>query len=278
LNTVGIKEKQLSKLYKPATITGKVNKEFNQLEGLKAGIPVTAGSLDHHIAALGAGAGTIADVSESTGTVLACLSLTDKFKPEPEIITGKGISDTFWKLAFDNNGAGNLDWYVKNYASGFSFEDLTKQAAKIPAGSEGLVALPCSSEYEGLEGFVNKKSFHTEAHYFRALLESSAYTLKQLIEKLYPENTPDKVVATGGGSKNDLWLQIKADMLKAEFIVTNCVEPACRGAAMFAAKGCGWYENIQKVSENWIKVNKTFRPDHKVQEEYNHWFKELDKT
>jgi xylulokinase len=160
---------------------------------------------------------------------------------------------------------------MKNYASEYSFEQLTTQAEKISAGCDGLSAFASAGSYKGLNGFVNAESFHSKAHYFRALMESSAYTLKQLIEKLSPQDKPATIAATGGGSKNPLWLQIKADMTGSEFLITNCSEPACKGSAMLAAESCRWYESLDDVSKNWIKIIKKFKPNQQTQKLYERW-------
>lgn len=262
LAALGLKQEMLPNLIKPAATAGAVVPDNVLLRGVKPGTTTVAGSLDHHMAAIGAGAGTIADISESTGTVLACLSITGKFEPARGVVAGKGVSDTFWKLAFDNNGAANLEWYMKNHAAGFSFEELTGQAAEIPMGCEGLSAKQCASTYKGLSGFTGATSAHTHAHYFRALMESTALTLKELIEQINPGITSRKIAATGGGSKNNLWLQIKADITGMEIVTIDCEEPACRGAAMTAAVGCGWFESLQSVSRSWIRTQRTFTPVH----------------
>ena len=91
-------------------------------------------------------------------------------------------------------------------------------------------------------------------------MESVALSLKNLLENLAPDELPDRVVATGGGAKSDLWLQIKADMLNVEFVRTNCIEPATRGAAKTAAVTANWFPSLQQTSEAWTKVVKTFEP------------------
>jgi len=70
IKTAGIEEIQLSQLCEPGFLAGKITNHGAELIGLNAGIPFAVGSLDHHAAAVGAGVGKIAQLSESTGTVL----------------------------------------------------------------------------------------------------------------------------------------------------------------------------------------------------------------
>jgi len=85
-------------------------------------------------------------------------------------------------------------------------------------------------------------------------------SLKTLLDNLSPDGRPNRIVATGGGAKSDLWLQIKADMLNVEFVRTNCLEPATRGAAKTAAVAANWFPSLQQTSEAWTKIIKVFEP------------------
>ena len=120
--------------------------------------------------------------------------------------------------------------------------------------------MPSADTYAGLAGFKNASSKHTCGHYVRAILESNAATLKELMQQLCGNNIPPRIVATGGGgAKSDLWLQIKANMLGAEMVATNCEEPACHGAAMLAANTVGWH-SASLSPPTWISINRTYQP------------------
>jgi xylulokinase len=55
----------------------------------------------------------------------------------------------------------------------------------------------------------------------------------------------DRVIASGGGAKSKLWLQIQADIYNKEIIVAQVDEQACLGAAIMAAVGTGIYPDIK---------------------------------
>ena len=244
----------------PGTTAGAIRPEGAKLLGLNNAVPLAVGSLDHHMAAIGAGAPSIAPISESTGTVVACLNFIKEFIPKPDCRMGSGIDGKmFYQLASSGNGGSVLEWYQKNFAPDMSIVELLLRAQAVSAGADGLIASPSADTYAGLTGFKNASAKHTHGHYVRAILESNAATLKQLIEQLCGDTMPPHIVATGGGAKSDLWLQIKADLLQTEMIATNCEEPACRGGAMFAANAINWY-SASLLSHPWISVNRTYRP------------------
>ncbi len=245
----------------PGTILNGINKTKQQFLGLNPDVPFVIGSLDHHVAAIGAGVGTIADISESTGTVLACVNFTKKYDPQKNICIGPGLENGhFYQLTFDANGAAGLQWYQETYAPDLSIEQLVQMAEKVKPGCEGLMAHSREDTYKSLSDFKHIKDSHGHGHFVRAIMESTARSLVELIHKLSKEKKPQRIVATGGGAKSDLWLQIKVDLTNTEFITTACDEPACSGAAMLTAAAAGWFEPAWNIPRNWATINKSFQP------------------
>ena len=272
LQILELDKKQLSKPVRPGIIAGTITKEGTRRVGLPLGVPFIAGGLDHHIAALGAGLGQLADMSESTGTVLACVNCRDEYFPQKDICIAPGLSDNhYFQMAFDENGANPLEWYRKQYAPGLSIPDLLDMATNIKIGSEGLVASPCTGSYKNPDGFINVKQLHQHGHFVRAILESTALSLAGIVDKLVGKNMPDRIVSTGGGARSTLWCQIKADLLGIEFFVTECSEPACLGAALFAAVAVGRFNNIREAASEWIKNKEIVVPNPDNREFYSEW-------
>ena len=235
LHVLDIPSRMLSTPLRPGTIAGPVTENGTRHLGLRAGIPFVVGSLDHHAAALGAGLGQIANISESTGTVLACVTVTDNYLPRKTICTGVGCKENeFFQLAFSPDGASVLDWYQNHYAPQYSISKLIQLAGEIPPGCDGLIALSSPNQYDDLRGFLHAKTSHTHGHFVRAIMEMTAQSLKELIEKLCPGECPSEIVSTGGGAQSDLWLHIKKNIIGPDFIRIPCREPACKGAALLA--------------------------------------------
>ncbi len=232
LETVGIKKSMLSKPHPTGTPAGKVTDGGTEKSGLKAGTTLFLGSLDHYAVAIGAGI-TTTRISESCGTVLACVGYAEGYHPTEDVITAPGLApDRYFQLAFDGNGATAVEWYQKNYAPEMTIAQLEAAASKVPAGCDGLTALPQSDKYPGLSGFKNIKPEHTPGHFLRAIFESTAKTLVALVDKLDPEKKVTELIPSGGGARNPLWLEIKADMLGRKYIPQPTGELATKGAAL----------------------------------------------
>ena len=69
------------------------------------------------------------------------------------------------------------------------------------------------------------------------------------------------VVATGGGARSPLWLQITADILGLPVVTPAVPERACLGAAAFAAVAAGIYAGISEATAVMVRPQRVFEPD-----------------
>jgi len=70
----------------------------------------------------------------------------------------------------------------------------------------------------------------------------------------------NKLISLGGGSKSNVWNQIKADVIGKNIIVTCQDEPALLGAAIMAAVKLGLYKDINDAVNSLIKTKKVYCP------------------
>ena len=234
----GLSLAHLATPLRPGTPIGGCTAAGGSLLGLPAGVRVSAGTLDHHAASLGAGLGACAPVSESTGTVLACVGASSDYRPRANVCFLPGAEpNAYALLVFDGNGAGVLEWYRRTYAPECSFQELDRLAAAVPPDCDGLTARPLAHLQPGLSGFDHRKPSHGQGHYARAIMTATTDTLGLLLDRLCPDGRPGRVVATGGGAHSPFWLQLKRERLGIDIVAAACREPACRGAALLAARG-----------------------------------------
>lgn len=260
LRGLGVMPEWMSRLLRPGTPAGALCPAGAAQIGLSPAARLVVGGLDHYIAALGAGLGALAECSESTGTVLACIALNHRFGPRHHCCIGPSREPgRFYELVFNDCGAASLDWYRDRFAPGVPIAELIGLAAKIPPGCEGLRARPvlagCTSREAAFEGIHDR---HTAAHFVRAILEANARALAGLIGELGSGRRPPRILATGGGARSDLWLQLKADLLGIEIVQVGCEEPACQGAAWLAARGSG--SQGHAYAQPWCRVKHRFTP------------------
>jgi len=268
-----IENEYLSSTASTGTLVGSITEKGAQYLGLSTETLFFLGGLDHHIVAIGAGLENFNYISESTGTVLACVNYQRGYRPRKGVNIAPGLKDDFFfQMAFDENGAVALEWYQKNYILEFSIVELLKIAEDIEPGSEGLVARPNANRFNGLNGFKYIKDFHLPPHFVRAILESTSLSLLKLTKDLDKSGSAKAIIPSGGGAQSCLWIQIKADILNKTFIIPLCSELACQGAAMLGAIGTSNLNGVEEVIENWTQYNQTISPDPNNVEKYRNWF------
>ncbi len=268
LEAAGLTSIELSSAYPPGTLAGKTWRGAEERLGLRDGIPVAVGTLDHHAGALGGGACSSDVPSMSIGTVVACLRYLDDFAPMPGCAMGPGThSSPFYLLAFEENGTAALDRYHHSQCPDLLFEQMLSLASEVPAGSDGLRAHPAGGACQ----FENLSASHQNGHFVRALMESTAASLADLIRRIYPGDPPETIVASGGGSRSDFWLQLLADVCAVDFAVPSGEETACLGAAMLAAVTAGWCRDLSEATAAWSLHRRVISPNPESAAFYRDW-------
>jgi sugar (pentulose or hexulose) kinase len=275
LQAVALSRAHMSRPLAPGTVAGNLSEGGAKRAGLAPQILLAVGSLDHHVAAMGAGIRDLRHVCISIGTVVACLCYRDAYHPLAHCCMGRGThGHEYYQIAFDGNGAGALDWYAREHAAHTSVEDMTSMARNVPPGSEGLFALPSPQRYRLLEGFLDASERHTNGHHARAMMESTAASARSLLGLLCTDAQLEGLIATGGGARNELWLQILADVTGLVVSAPDGEEPACLGAAMMAAVAAGWFDDLFGATSEWCRVAREYPPDPCSHVHYLDWYQE----
>jgi xylulokinase len=101
----------------------------------------------------------------------------------------------------------------------------------------------------------------TRAHITRAILEGTAFGLKDIVEAIRDMGIKfSKVRVTGGGSRSKLWNQIKADVLDLPVETLFTPETTSFGAALLGAVCCGMYPTLKDAVNDVVKVKETVSP------------------
>ncbi|MBA1394250.1 xylulokinase, partial [Lactobacillus sp. XV13L] len=110
--------------------------------------------------------------------------------------------------------------------------------------------------------FIGLDRSQTRTDFVRAVLEGIVFSLKDLMQIYVESNSPfTQVIATGGGAKSPLWLQIQADIFNKPVIRLANEQTASLGAAMTAAVGLGWYSDFQDCRKTFVKIKDTYLPN-----------------
>jgi xylulokinase len=99
---------------------------------------------------------------------------------------------------------------------------------------------------------------HTRDHMTRAILEGSAFALRDILEAMKAAGLDvRRLTIVGGGAKGPLWRQIKADVTGLPVRVPESVETTATGAAILAAVGAGLHASIAEAVDAFV----SYRPE-----------------
>jgi xylulokinase len=127
--------------------------------------------------------------------------------------------------------------------------------------------------------FVGLRNTATKGDMLRAVIEGLNYQFLQILRALESGFglTTDKLVAVGGGTKNVLAMQNKADMAGTPMEAPALEEATPLGAAILAGIGVGLYKDEQDAVARVYKPGRVFEPNAEQTAEYAERFKAFER-
>jgi L-ribulokinase len=154
---------------------------------------------------------------------------------------------------------------------GISVHDLlTEQAAAQPVGAHGLVAIDWLGGNRSvlvdhrLSGAIVGLTLATQpADIYRALIESTAFGTRVIIEAFGSAGVPvTELIAAGGLIRNQLIMQIYADVTRQPLSVIGSDQGPALGSAIHAAVAAGAYPDVPSAAKAMGKLHRAvYRPD-----------------
>jgi xylulokinase len=231
--------------------------------GLPAGLPVVAGAGDNAAAAVGLGLSsrTPGVGSVSLGTSGVIFLPLDAATPDPEgrVHLFCHADGGYHLLGVTLAAAGSFQWYRDTLAPDLNFDALTALAAASAPGANGATFRPYLAGERtphmdpDLRGaFTGLSLATTRGDTVRALLEGVAFSLRDALDVMTPLVGAERLLATGGGSRSRLWLQIVADALQLPLAQPSQNQGAAYGAALLAQQGVGMVEEAAAAAASDI--------------------------
>lgn len=276
LETFDIDKSKMARIVSPFDVIGKVTGEFAAISGLTEGIPVVAGCGDTAASTFGSGMFERGLILDCAGTASVLCSVVDTYVPDTgnETLTmmRSPVDGLFLPLAYINGGGMCIRWFRDTLCGKptAGYKEIEREAAAIEPGSEGLIFIPHFSgrvlpSNTNLKGAWLGLDFkHTRGHMYRAVMESVAYEYRyylSVLRSLYPDDSFNKMLTIGGGSKSPLFNQIKADVLGVGVTTFETGETALLGSAVIAAYGTGMLSDYRKPIQKVMKKGEEFAAD-----------------
>jgi xylulokinase len=272
----------LPRLLWPSQIAGHITEDAAQLTGLPAGIAVATGTIDAWAEALSVGVSNPGDMMLMYGTTMFMVEVQQEALAHPSLWSTAGVFEGTHTLAAGMATSGALTGWLRRIAGDIPYETLLTEAEQVEPGSEGLVVLPYfAGERTPLfdpqaRGIICGLTLrHGRGHIYRALLEATAYGVRHILEVMREAGGEIKrLVAVGGGTRGNLWLQIVSDITGLpQQIPTNTIG-ACYGDALMAALSV----ELVTAEANWNPIVAQIEPDkgtHAIYEQLYTIYREL---
>ena len=278
LDVVEISESMLSQVFPATEPVSTVTAAFAEETGLEPATVVAVGCGDEMAATLGAGVFEPGEVCDVVGTAEPVCAASNEPREDPTMLVEchPHADPDAWLL--ENPGfvsGGNLRWWRDQFAPiergaeaeglGDAYDLLSREAERIPPGAEGLVFLPCmqgamAPEWNGAARgvFYGLTLAHSRAHMTRAILEGSAFALRDIVEAMANAGLDvRRLTIVGGGAKGPLWRQIKADVTGLPVRVPTSVETTSTGAAILAAVAAEIHSSMRDAVSAFV----AYRPE-----------------
>ena len=256
LNTIGIRKELFPPMVNAGDVIGHLTSEASELLGIPCSVPVVSTGHDTQFALFGSG------VKEnqpflSSGTWEILMLRTAKAKLEAEDYAAGATVEFDSKQGLLNPGlqwiaSGIIEWVKATCYHGENYDTMDAEAAAVAPGCDGVKLipnfLPSDSTPGSIEGLILGR---TRGHIYRAAMEALTYRLKNRLEKLEKVGgfKATELLLVGGGARNKIWTQMRADILGLPILVSTVSESTVLGAAMYAMAGAGIYSTPEEARD-----------------------------
>ncbi len=245
-----VRGKMPGRMKAPGQVAGKLAQPMAQKLGFKEGIPVSTAIIDAHAGVPGVGAADPGTLVMVCGTSSCHMLNSIEYRRVPGVagVVKDGILPEMYGYEAGQAAVGDAFDWLRRLTGQKTFAQLAAKARSVPPGADGVL---CLDWFNGCRtplmdgnlrgGFLGLALRHEPQHMYRALLESSAYGLRWIVDLLKEGGVPvKKFIATGGlPHRNPLFVQVAADVLGESILVHPSQQGPALGAAILGAVAAG---------------------------------------
>ena len=290
LKIVGLDKNLFAEVLDAGKIAGTITKEISDKTKMNKNTMVIVGGHDQTCSALGIGNIKEGIISDGLGTV-ECLGITtDKIITSKEMFNHKHpnyphvVPGKFFSWGIQLTSGMMQKWYKDTLCAketkiakerGFNvYDQIEELASKSPVGSNGIFILPhLRGGSTGVKPPLNMFSkcsiiglnlSHVKNDISRAVLEGVAFESRLIAESFSKIGIKiNEIRACGGGTKSDLWLQIRSNILNKKILVPKFKDSGLLGAIILASIGAGFFKNVENAVDCLVEIEKTIYPQDK---------------
>lgn len=221
LAATGMTRAQMPRLAEGSEVSGTIRDELASRWGLPKGVVVAGGGGDNAASAVGMGVVKAGDAFVSLGTSGVLFAATDAYQPDAATAVHTfchALPDTWHQMGVILAAADALNWFAD--VAGQPAADLTIGLGALQAPGKGLFLPYLGGERTphndaDIRGsFLHLDHGTDQAAMTRAVLEGVTHAIRDCYDALTSTGTQiNRLIAVGGGSKSDYWVQAIATSL-----------------------------------------------------------------
>lgn len=257
-------------------IAGSITAEAAELTGIPVGTPVITGTIDAWTEAVSVGAHEVGDLMLMYGTTMFLVATGDETLRTPSMWTTAGAFPGTRNLAGGLSTSGALTAWLKDLTDA-DYPQLLAEAEASGPGARGLLVLPYFAgertpiQDPDARGVIAGLTLeHTRGDLYRAALEATALGVRHNVETMRAAGADiRRIVAVGGGTQGQLWLQVVSDVTGLVQEVPATTIGASYGAAFLAAVATA---DEPPLITDWNPVAQTITPNPALRAQYDTLF------
>ncbi|MBQ8850488.1 MAG: ribulokinase [Clostridia bacterium] len=255
-----------------SSAAGYISEEGARLTGLPVGIPMATPVLDAHASMPALGLtedGTLMMILGTSAVHLVHCKEKRNIGGIFGYVTEGVMNGLYTYEACQACCGDHLDWYIRNAlpasyteaakAEGIGIHKyLREKAKKLRVGENGLIYLDWQNGNRSiltdldLTGALFGLTLQTRPEeIYRAMIEGTVFGAKVILDNFEANGIRiNKIVASGGiAEKDDMFMQICADVFGREIVVSDVKLSASKGSAIYAAVAAGIYKDVIEASD-----------------------------
>ncbi len=290
LREVGVPPEILAPLTQGGTPLAKLLPTVAAATGLPAHTLVTVGGHDHICGAMAIGAIEPGVLLDSIGTAEAILVPMKQPLLDPALGVqgyemGAHVAGGYYCMPSFRTAGACIEWFRDTCAPDATYADLIAAGEATPPGSLGVSFMPHlrlphtpSNDRKSRGAFAGLSTDATRGALYRAILEGLCCEARNAMEPLWAVPSvgrSQRILAIGGGTRNRLWMEIKAAVYNQTIEIISIAEETAAGAAILGGLGAGVYANVADALAQLQHKRTLIEPDPALAAYYDRFFKEV---
>jgi xylulokinase len=267
---VGVDIAKLAPLHRSHEVIGTVTAQAAKQTGLAAGTPVVCGGGDFPVSMLGFGIVGDDVIADVTGTSSLLAAHSPQPLIDPAIQNCRHAVEGWVPFTILDCGGVSMKWckeFMSSIGEEKSYEELIELAGAAPAGSDGLFFFPYmrgerrSENVNAKGGWFGVRLEHTAMHFVRSVMEGVAFAMGR-DAGIFRERglNVERIMSVGGGTRNELWNEIKAGVLNLPLEISPEPEAGVKGCALLGAAGAGLLDDPAEEAVRRRVSSRTVEP------------------